>query len=95
MFGKIAEKPTSRSNQQNGNKTFNNFQDREIVKNLPPKSMKNRRKSTPNRVKIETKSVKRSRESLQDDLGGARGAIFRLSRQHEAPTWTPKFTKNH
>ena len=38
--------------------------------------MKNHRKSTPNRVKIETKSVKRLREPLQDDLGGARGAIF-------------------
>ena len=52
--------------------------------------MKNPRKSTPSRVKIETKSVKKLREPLQDDLGGARGAIFRLSRQHEAPTWTPK-----
>ena len=57
--------------------------------------MKNPWKSTPNRVKIETKSVKRSRKFLQDDLGGARGAIFRLSRQHEAPTWTPKSIKNH
>ena len=57
--------------------------------------MKNHRKSTPNRVKIETESVKRSREPLQDDLGGARGAIFPLGSQHEAPTWTPKFIKNH
>ena len=57
--------------------------------------MKNHRKSTTNRIEIETKSVKRSREPLQDDLGGARGAIFRLSSQHEAPTWTPKFNKNH
>ena len=57
--------------------------------------MKNHWKSSPNRAKIETKSVKRLREPLQDDLGGARGAIFLLSRQHEAPTWTPKFIKNH
>ena len=57
--------------------------------------MKNPWKSTPNRVKIETKNVKKSRESLQDDLGAARGAIFRLGSQHEAPTWTPKFIKNH
>ena len=57
--------------------------------------MKNHWKSSPNRVKIETKSVKRLKELLQDDLGGARGAIFPRSRQHEAPTWSPKFIENH
>ena len=62
---------------------------------LDPKSMKNRRKSTPNRVKSETKTIKRARESLQGDLGGARGAIVPLLRQHGAPTWTPKFIKTH
>ena len=62
---------------------------------IDPKSMKNPWKSIPNRVRIETKNVKKSRESLQDDLGGARGAIFRLGSQHEAPSWTPKFTKIH
>ena len=59
MFGKIAETTTSRSNQRNGNKLSKTVRiDRKSLE-IDPKSMKNPWKSTPNRVKIETESVKR------------------------------------
>ena len=42
----------------------------------------------------EAKRDKKSNQRLQDDLGGPRGAIFRLSRQIQTPTWSQKANKN-
>ena len=61
-------------------------------------------KNTPERSKIEpkidpkwyeneAKRDKKSNQRLQDDLGGFKGAIFRLSRQIQTPTWSPKSNK--
>ena len=94
MFGKSCrEAPTYRRRRINKMETIipGSIQNHQ---NSTPKRKKNPQKSTPNQVEIETGSVKRSRETLRGDLGGARGAIFPPGRQHQAPSWDPKSSKN-
>ena len=66
-----------------------------FAKKRPLNPAKNPLNSTWNRLKIEVSSVKISREPIQDDLGGARGAIFPLGSQLQAHFWSPKSPKNN